>query len=620
MPVTAAPPVDVAATIASGGASSVADGEWHRMHPLTPLLKGGIVLLVVIGIIVANMRDRIVGWFIETVVPGGADYSDYDDFEADPIDWLVSNNMIVVGSLVALGIIVLLCAAFYVTWRFHTFRITEEHVEVRKGILFRSHRRAPLDRVQGVNLTRPFLARLIGMAKLEVVGAGTDANVALEYLSTTLSEEVRADILRLASGARLAKKIARGEVSADAATPVRQVAGAVGDGITGLIEGVDAVDAAPESLVKIPAGRLIGSQLLNIAPWFVLAAIGAAVITLMPLIFGEGRERVIGSVVTAIGVAIPLVIAFVAVTWGLISKSLRYSIAPTPDGVRTTYGLLTTVTETLPPGRVHALEITQPLLWRPFGWWSVRINRLTGASASQQASNSQQQFNVALPVGLLEDVVRVVRLLLPELPEEDLPLVYEHGIQGPLGDEDPYRTMRKGAGWRRPLSYRRHGYVLTDYGLLLRRGRIWRKVAVFPLARLQGMSIAQGPIDRKQSVGWAQAHVITGPITGVVVGIDREPLLALLDDVTRRAAVAAGRDVSHRWAEVLAEVRAEQAADAADAADALPSSVPGLVETPDVSAEPGRFDSPDDEAPVGALGAPAAEGSDAATPGGDREA
>lgn len=551
------PPVaDLRAAIASGGSSSLADGEWHRLHPLTPLLKGGIVLLIVAGIVISNMRDRIVSWFINTMAPD-VGFDEYN--EGDPIDWLISNDLILVGSLAALGLIVVFCVVFYVFWRFHTFRITEEHVEVRKGILFRSQRRAPLDRVQGVNLTRPFPARLIGMAKLEVVGAGADANVALEYLSTTLAEEVRADILRLASGARLAKRIARGEVSADT-TATARLAGTVTEGLTGLIEGVDHVEeATPESIVKIPAGRLIASQLLSILPWFLIAAAAGVVVTLMPVIFGEGREAAFGAVAAGIGVGISIVVTFAAVTWGLISRSLRYSIAPTSDGVRTTYGLLTTVTETLPPGRVHALEITQPLLWRPFGWWSVRINRLTGASATQQASTSQQMFNTALPVGLIGDVVRVVRLMLPDLPDEDLPIVYHHGLGEP-GPGDPYRVMRRGAGWRRPVSWRRHGFALTDYALFLRRGRIWRKVAVFPLARLQGLSIEQGPIDRMQRVGWAQAHVITGPITGTVVGIDREPLLALQSDVSRRAALAAGRDVSHRWAEVLEETRAEQAA------------------------------------------------------------
>ncbi|WP_136053956.1 PH domain-containing protein, partial [Microbacterium sp. K24] len=101
-------------------------------------------------------------------------------------------------------------------WRFHQFRITGDHVEVRKGIVFRSHRRAPLDRVQGVNLTRPFPARIIGLAKLEVVGAGNDANVDLEYLATSRAESVRSDILRLASGARAARQAALDPQQSDA--------------------------------------------------------------------------------------------------------------------------------------------------------------------------------------------------------------------------------------------------------------------------------------------------------------------------------------------------------------------------------------------------------------------
>ena len=124
-----------------------------------------------------------------------------------------------------LGILLVLIGLFYLSWRFHTFRITGDDVEVRSGVMFRTHRRAPLDRVQGVNLTRPMFARLVGMAKLEVVGAGLDSNVKLEYLSTANAEAVRADILRLASGARGVADAAR----ADAAPP--GVSRRVGGGI-----------------------------------------------------------------------------------------------------------------------------------------------------------------------------------------------------------------------------------------------------------------------------------------------------------------------------------------------------------------------------------------------------
>ena len=177
--------------------SPLSDGEWHRLHPLTPVLRGGLFLIVVTGFVIANLRDRIVAWLL----PG---FDDWERYEQDPVDYVVTNNLFLVAGLVVLGVLLLLFGIFWLSWRFHTFRITGDDVEVRSWVLFRTQRRAPLDRVQGVNLTRPMIARLLGAAKLEVVGAGMDANVKLEYLSTANAEAVRADILRLASGRRLA--------------------------------------------------------------------------------------------------------------------------------------------------------------------------------------------------------------------------------------------------------------------------------------------------------------------------------------------------------------------------------------------------------------------------------
>src|SRR5690606_4564431 len=152
-------------------------------------------------------------------------------------------------------------------------------------------------------------------------------------------------------------------------------------------------------------------------------------------------------------------------------------------------------------------------------------------SMAQAQSSTQQQFNVALPVGTLYDVARVLGLMLPDLPASDLPLVYDHGVNGPIA-QDAYRTIRKGAGWRRPVSAGRHGFVLTDFALILRRGRVWRKLTILPLARLQSFAIEQGPIDRMQNVASATAHTIPGPVSATVVGIEREIMQQLLDAVS----------------------------------------------------------------------------------------
>ncbi|MGN8553085.1 UNVERIFIED_CONTAM: PH domain-containing protein [Microbacterium sp. SLM126] len=521
--------------------SPLSDGEWHRLHPLTPLLRGGLFLIVIVGIVVANLRDRLLVIFLPWLAPdlGGEfdeELSEWEGSGGDPIDFIIANNLYLVAALAVLGVLVILIAVFYMSWRFHTFRITDDDVEVRSGILFRTQRRAPLDRVQGVNLTRPMIARLLGMAKLEVVGAGADANVKLEYLSTSNAEAVRADILRLASGRRLADAAAAAPPAGSSPRPdgrLSALSQTVGREITGLIEGPEAPVDVPESVVNIPFGRLVASHVVSMST---IALIAAAVAVGIGVSLG---------VTWLLFAMVPTLIGFGAYWVRSIVRSLRYSIAPTPDGVRITFGLLTTVTEIVPPGRVHALEVTQPILWRPAGWWMIRINRLTGRSAGD---TSTDQFTTVLPVGTAADVERVLRLLQPHVPEAEWPLIVQEGVLGP-GEADSFTNTPRRAWWIRPLSFRRNGFRLTGDLLLLRRGVIWRKLAILPLPRLQSLGLHQGPLDRMSRVATLRAHVVTGPVYANLSAIDRDSALALFADASGAAVLAASGDRSHRWAE-----------------------------------------------------------------------
>lgn len=501
--------------------SPLSDGEWHRMHPLTPLFRGGLVLVIIAGVVIANLRDRLIYIFIPDEFEGEA--------PEDPVDFVLENDLILLALLGVLVAVVLLVTVFYVMWRFHSFRITDDDVEVRSGVLFRTHRRAPLDRVQGVNLTRPMVARLFGLAKLEVVGAGLDSNVKLEYLSTSNAEQVRADILRLASGTRL--EAARA-TDAPATSRVQAAASAVSAGITGLIEGAEEPVAEPESVVDIPVGRLILSHLLS------GGTIGL-IIAIVVIIVGS----ILGTPWVLFGM-IPAVIGFGAYWFRSITRSLRYSIAPTPSGVRITFGLFTTITEILPPGRVHAVQVSQSILWRAPGWWTVTVNRLSGRGL---ADVNQDQFSTVLPVGTRDDVERVLRLLLPTLPESEWPLVFEHGLLGPAA-ADPYTNTPRRARLLRLLSWRRNGYDLTADALFLRRGAIWRSLAIFPLARLQSLGLDQGPLDRALGVATLQAHTIAGRVSGTLGVIDRDAALMAFEGAEAGVIAASASDRSHRWA------------------------------------------------------------------------
>ncbi|HWD62539.1 MAG TPA: PH domain-containing protein, partial [Humibacter sp.] len=178
-------------------ATGLADGEWHRMHKATPFLRGGIAIVAVAGVIIANLRERIVNLFL-----GTPDYP-----SGDPVDAIIKHNF----EWPAIGIAVVVIAAcvgvFTLSWRVQTFRVTNEAVELRSGILRRQERKARLDRIQGINVQRPIFARVFGAAKLEIVVAGHDANLDLAYLPSKVTETLRREILRLASGVRTKENV-----------------------------------------------------------------------------------------------------------------------------------------------------------------------------------------------------------------------------------------------------------------------------------------------------------------------------------------------------------------------------------------------------------------------------
>jgi len=511
--------------------SPLSDGRWHRPHPITPLLRGGVALLVVAGVVIANLRERLLFLVLPWLRPPGDERWEQP---GDPVDWIIANEQYVLASLGLLAVIVVLVIGFALAWRFHTFRITGDDVEVRSGILFRSHRRAPLDRVQGVNLTRPFVARFLGLAKLEVVGAGTSGNVKLEYLRLHDAETIRADILRLASGLELAPDavaVGPGGLRAEAARA-----------ISGIVDGDEPAVESP-SVVDLPVKRLILARLLD------------------PATIGGVTTLVAGLIVAACGTpwilfgAVPAGLGLLGYQVQVLLRSLRFGIAPTPDGVRITFGLLTSVTEILPPGRVHAVELTQPLLWRPAGWWTVRINRVTG---NESAQGGADQLSVVLPVGTVEEVARVLGLLLPALDGPRLHALLDAGLAAHPAD-DPFLTTPRRARILRPLTWRRNGVRLDVDVLAMRRGVVWRQLVLVPLARLQSIALVQGPLARWFSVAGLHAHTVKGPVIAKIGSIDRDAVTARWHEVETAAITAAAADRSHRWADAGAQTPEERA-------------------------------------------------------------
>ncbi|UIP59515.1 PH domain-containing protein [Agromyces marinus] len=540
----------------------LADGEWHRLHPASPLLRGGLVFIAVVGFIIANLRERGIELFVLLFAPGadrapGGDGGFDGDWGEDPIGGIVTHGLVGWALLGLVVVIVLVVAGFWLAWRMHTFRVTDEAVEVRSGILFRSHRSARLDRIQGINIARPMFARLFGAAKLDVSVAGQSANVALTYLGSAQADRLRGDILRLASGARNpatdAAAVATASPAAELPGGTERPAGTepatgseLGAGAETLRDRTEALVgrrveeflapeldpdlAPPESVVHLPLARVIASALLGGSMIWFVAVIAAIVIGL-----STGEMWVLFTF-------IPAAIGVVGYLWSSISGSLRYSIAGTPDGVRIGSGLLSTANQTIPPGRVHAIEVSQWLLWRAFGWWSIRVN-VAGQSLTANAEAARR--TIVLPVGTAEDVRRVIGLLAPDADDE-IAAVLGAGLGG-SGPSDGFVSAPGRARVIRWFSWRRIGVALVGGSAILRRGWLLRRLALVPLARMQSVAVEAGPVRRGLGLASLSIHTVAGPVTPSVAALDRADAHALFDRIAAEAVERALRDRSDRW-------------------------------------------------------------------------
>jgi len=495
-------------------ATRLADGEWHRLHPATPLLRGGLFIIALGGIVLSQLKQQLID-----LVLGGPHAHD----DGDALGFVTRDGRLVPILLIVVAVLVLIVVVFYLSWRVHTFRITDEVVEVRSGLIRRSYRKGRLDRIQGINIVRPFFARILGAARLEIDVAGHDANVRLDYLSSSNADGLRLDILRLASGSK-----EREQEQARLADPRGFVEQRVSEFVA---PELDPNVAPPESVVKVHVGRLIGSILLHDTTFALILLIVAGAVGSVAI--GRGF---------AIIILVPFVLALGSFLFRRFTRSLRYSIAATPDGVRVGFGLLTLSNETLPPGRIHSVQVRQPILWRFPGWWEIKVNR---ASKSNAKGADAQRNTTILPVGNLNDVLKVLGLLLPSLGDESTALLRD-GIVG-TGGASGFTNSPSRARVIRLLSRQRNGFASAPGMVLLREGAIWRRLTIVPEARVQSVAITQGPIYRALAVAHVHVHTVVGPVRAELGAVDRDVAIDFFNRVSLEVVEAVRSDATHRW-------------------------------------------------------------------------
>ena len=97
-----------------------------------------------------------------------------------------------------------LVAGLFLYWRFFEFRVGASEIRIDSGILQRTHRSIPFDRIQDVDITQPLLARAFGLARVKFetgasAGAKEDEGV-LQAIALTRAQDLRA-LVRARRGA-----------------------------------------------------------------------------------------------------------------------------------------------------------------------------------------------------------------------------------------------------------------------------------------------------------------------------------------------------------------------------------------------------------------------------------
>jgi membrane protein YdbS with pleckstrin-like domain len=90
------------------------------------------------------------------------------------------------------------------------------------------------------------------------------------------------------------------------------------------------------------------------------------------------------------------------------------------------------------------------------------------------------------------------------------------------------------------LAYRRFRYEITELGLYVARGRLWRLWQVVPHARVQTVDTKRGPLER--AFGVVTVSVTTASARGgtEIPGLDPRVADGLVEELARRAGIEEG--------------------------------------------------------------------------------
>jgi putative membrane protein len=360
-----------------------------------------------------------------------------------------------------------------------TVAVTRYHLHggelrIDSGLFRKQSKRVRLNRVQSVDVLEPLSARIFGLAEVRVTTAGTERSaVRLRYVSLSVARQLRADLLGRSGG------------------------------------GDEGAPEAPERpVVSVPHGQLVGAVLLEMISWrLIFLFIGPA----LAVVGQQNGHRA----TSGIGVALFLWFGFLIATqvWRRVSSLWDFTVTESPDGLRIRHGLLSTSRQTVPPGRIQAILIHQPVGWRLFGWTQIRMN------VAGYAGNANTKSTMLLPVTDRDYSLALVGWLLGGIDLSAIPLA---------------RPPRR-AAIRAPLWWRGQLVGSDEHVFTARHGILSRTIDVVPHERTQSVRLTAGPVQRLLGLATVHLDSTRGPVKTRASNRDSTEARTMLDRQLERA-------------------------------------------------------------------------------------
>lgn len=554
-----------------GGRGGLQEQTWWRADIRTFVMN----LWVLIAVVLYSLQSTIYQMLLTP--PGEWVTLISAEMGEGRMEVLFSNLFIFVVSFIGLILGTL-------SWWFTRYHLDELSVHRRSGIFFKKERTIRLESVQSVDISRPLVARLLGISELRFeVADGSGEALHIKYVSRVKATRLRRaalqsiSILRAQGGVR-GTGVGAGyrsdaPLSSGAAYPVSSAqpgmsqSGSVPEtaayprpAALPVPAGNFPESGSPEGVVafRLSTGRLIMSILLENLVWVVPLVIVMSVSAMITAVF-SGLSPLYIPMVALPSLSAPL-IGYVGALWARFDNSARFRIYRGDRGALTLrYGFTGTHTQNVLPERVQAVQVEQSILWKMFGWYRVTMTIAgVGVDRSNQGGLTR---NVALPVGNERETMTVLRLLLPELDEQQAQVLMaaarssqKHQVPGapqmlqvPSTARwlDPLTLHVKGLtsinadaqGARGPASSRPNANIEEHARgdlLLIRNGFLARRLSVLPVRRVLGVRWTQGPLERACGCATLRFDVAKGPVRTSMKHLPPRTSLIIASTLTER--------------------------------------------------------------------------------------